>query len=286
MRIGILGASGFLGGALSRFLADKGHDVVGFVFNPSLTREDGISYLSVANLISRSAPDELNFDVVINVAARRSTRSAPLSDEEVRHFTFEIPKDVIKATASEKTLVINASTYIQNFEGESGRTVDSYGAAKEELSSFLQSNSELKSFRTLDLFLFTIFGPGDRPTHLVPSLLQAAKTGEPISLSPGHQLMNLIYVDDVVRNLSNALNFTSHDKYQKHYLWGDSYFSVRELVSTIEKTIQSPIKCEWSSRDYAGHEMHKVWPIPMTQLPNFEERIDLEEGIRMLWNQK
>ena len=285
MRIGILGASGFLGEALSRFLADEGHDVVGFVLNPTLTREEGISYLSVADLISRSASDELNFDAIVNVAARRSTRTSPLSDDEVRRFTFEIPRDVIESTASAKTLVINASTYIQNFEGENGRTVDSYGAAKEELSCFLQTNSELKSFRTLDLFLFTIFGPGDRPTHLVPSLLQAAKTGEAISLSPGHQLLNLIYVDDVVRNLSNALTFTSSDKYKKHYLWSDDYFSVRELVSTIEKTIQLPINCEWGSRDYAGHEMHKIWPIPMSQLPNFEERISLVQGIRTLWNQ-
>ena len=285
MRIGILGASGFLGGALSKFLAHGGHDVVGFVFKPSLALQEGISYLSVADLISRNAPEELNFDAIINVAARRSTRTTPLSDEEVRRYTYEIPRDVIESTASVKTLVINASTYIQNFEGESGRTVDSYGAAKEELTSFLQSNSELKSFRTLDLFLFTIFGPGDRPAHLVPSLLQAAKTGGARSLSPGHQLMNLIYVDDVVRNISNALTFTSSDRYKKHYLWSDDYFSVRELVATIEKTIQLPINCEWGGRDYAGHEMHKVWPIPMSQLPNFEERISLVEGIRTLWNQ-
>lgn len=286
MRIGILGASGFLGGALSRFLASEGHEVVGFVFNSSLAHEEGISYLSVTDLIRKNAPAEFNFDAIVNVAARRSTRTTPLSDEEVRRFTFEIPRDVIESAASAKTLVINASTYIQNFEGESGRTVDSYGAAKEELSSFLKTDSELKSFRTLDLFLFTIFGPGDRPTHLVPSLIQAAKTGETISLSPGHQLMNLIYVDDVVRNLRNALRFASSDKYTKHYLWNDNYFSVRELVSTIEETIQLPIHCEWGGRGYAGHEMHKVWPIPMTQLPNFEERIGLAEGIRMLWNQK
>ena len=286
MRIGILGASGFLGKALSRFLASEGHDVVGIVFNPPLTQGGGISYLSVADLPIKNSPGEFNFDAIVNVAARRSTRTTPLSDEQVRHFTFEIPRNVIESTASAKTLVINASTYIQNFEGESGRTVDSYGAAKEELSSFLQEKSELESFRTLDLFLFTIFGPGDRPNHLVPSLLTAAKTGTAISLSPGHQLMNLIYIDDVVLNLRNSLTFASSDNYKKHYLWNDKYFSVRELVSTIEETIRIPIQCEWGSRGYAGHEMHKVWPIPMTQLPNFEERISLVEGIRMLWNQK
>lgn len=284
MRIGILGASGFLGGTLSTYLANEGHDVVGFIFNPSLAPQNGIHYLAVEDLYNKSGLVDFAFDAVINLAARRSTKSSPLSDDEVRRYTFEIPRDFIESTASEKTLVINASTYIQNFEGEKGRTVDSYGAAKEELSSFLQTNSELRSFRTLDLFLFTVFGPGDKSTHLVPSLLQAAKTREAISLSPGHQLMNLIYVDDVARNLSNALHFSNLDKYQKHYLWRDEYFSVRELVSIIEDTIYLPIRCEWGGRGYVGHEMHKVWPIPMTQLPNFEERMSLVDGIGTLWN--
>ena len=283
MKIGILGASGFLGGALADSLADQGHEIIGFALNPPLTQQNHVSYFAVSDLSAETHPSQFGLDAVINVAARRSTRAHPLSDEEVRKYTFEIPRDFILRTASPHTLVINASTYIQNFQGMAGRTVDSYGAAKEELSIFLSSIAKKDSFKTLDLYLFTIFGPGDKPSHLVPLLLNAAKSNEPISLSPGHQLMNLIYVDDVVRNISNTLLLPNLEPYQKHFVWNNEYFSVRQLVEVMETVAGVRIPCEWGGRDYVGHEMLEVWPIPMTQIPNFDARISLEEGIARLW---
>lgn len=284
MKIAILGAMGFLGGNLTRHLVSQGHQVTGFVLNPPAIQPEGFSCVPLSELQNISNSERVVFDVIINLAARRSTRSNQLSDAEVREFTFHIPRDFILRTTGPQTLVINASTYIQNFNGVEGRTVDSYGSAKQELSQFLQEFSAPNTFRTLDLFLFTIYGEGDRPNHLVPSLLMAAKTGAEIQLSPGHQLMNLIYIDDVVRNISKCLTITEEFSYRKHYMWQEDYISVRKLVSSIESVTGASVNCLWGGRQYAGHEMFEPWPIPMTQLPGFEERVPLEEGIHELWS--
>jgi nucleoside-diphosphate-sugar epimerase len=283
MKIAILGANGFLGRNLSRDLILGGHKVVGFVLNPPKPRNSQVEFRPVTELLGHAAHKESPFEVVINLAARRSTRTQMLTDAEVDTFTYTIPKAFFLKIASPSSLIINASTYIQNFEGHIGKTVDRYGEAKEKLSLFLEYESSLQDSMILDLYFFTIYGIGDRPNHLVPSLLNAARSGLPIDLSPGNQLMNLLYVDDAVANLLKCLNTIRTNGYQKNFLWSENYFTVRDLVSKIESTVGKSIVCNWGARDYVGHEMMNVWPIPMNQLPSFSEKTVLTEGISRIW---
>ena len=284
MKIAILGALGFLGRNLAQSLAIQGHAVTGFVLNAPTVQPNGFACVPITSLSERNFSTFDRYDVVINLAARRSTKSNPLTDSKVREFTLDIPKDFILRASGRGTLILNASTYIQNFEGQDGKTVDSYGAAKQQLSQFLAKESETHGFRTLDLYLFTIYGHGDRETHLVPSLISAAKKGQGISLSPGNQLMNLIYIDDIVRNFSTMLTTRDEFSYRRHFMWSEEYFSVRNLVETIEKIANTKIDCLWGERPYAGHEMFEPWHIPMTQAPGFKAQVNLEEGLSKLWS--
>jgi nucleoside-diphosphate-sugar epimerase len=286
LRIAILGALGFLGRELSENLAGLGHEVTGFTLHEPSVQPENFFCRPVSSLRGREVFSEDHFDIVINVAARRSTKSNPLSDAMVRQFNFEIPREFILRASGPGTLIVNASTYIQNFEGIDGNTVDAYGAGKQELTRFLMEESEVRGFRTLDLYLFTIYGIGDRPNHLVPSLISAAKKGEGIPLSLGHQLLNLIHVSDVARNFTNALSTKDEFSYRRHFVWRDDYFTVRSLVSSIESIAQVSIDCLWGERPYAGHEMFEPWTIPMSQIPFFEAQVPLDEGLRELWSEK
>lgn len=284
MKIAILGAHGFLGQKLCPALIAQGHEITGYVLNPEQVIAGEFEYKSVRELFTGPISGASPYDVTINLAARRSTRNQPFTESQVHEFTYEIPKEFILRTSNPQTIVVNASTYIQNFEGQTGQTVDSYGAAKEELSQFLEKESGLNRFKTRDLFFFTLYGIGDRPGHLVPLLLDAAKSGGAITLSPGHQLMNLLYINDAVQNILECISQTPHSSYSKNYVWSDEYFSVRELVARIESTIDLEINATWGGREYVGHEMMQPWPIPMMQLPNFAAPTNLEKGIMQTWN--
>jgi nucleoside-diphosphate-sugar epimerase len=283
MKIAILGASGFVGRNLGRLLVSHGHEVTGYVLNPELGSTIGFACKSVYELLESRIRFEPVYDVTINLAARRATRVQPFSESQVNDFTFEIPKEFILRTAAPETLVLNSSTYIQNFGGTTGRTVDSYGASKEKLSRFLEEESSHHKFKTIDLFFFTLYGAGDRPNHLVPLLLDAALTGKQISLSPGDQLMNLLYIEDAIDNIMKCINQFDFGNYQKNYVWSAEYFSVRELVDKIQSTIGQEIDCAWGEREYIGHEMMEPWTIPMEQLPWFNAPTALEEGINKTW---
>jgi nucleoside-diphosphate-sugar epimerase len=283
MKIAILGAHGFVGRNLCRLLSSRGHVVTGYVLNPKLGLSIGFESKSVYELFNSQIGAGPSYDVTINLAARRSTSVQPFSDSQVNEFTFEIPKEFILRTAGPDTLVLNSSTYIQNFGGIAGHTVDSYGASKEKLSRFLEEESSHHKFKTLDLYFFTLYGEGDRPNHLVPLLLNAAFTGKKISLSPGNQLMNLLHIDDVIENIVNCLDQAEFTDYRKNYVWSDDYFSVRELVERIQSSIGREIDCAWGERGYVGHEMMEPWAIPMEQLPSFTTGTILEDGIKKVW---
>jgi nucleoside-diphosphate-sugar epimerase len=282
LKISILGAAGFLGQNLARRLVSDGHQVTGYILNPS-KNDLGFESKSILSFLDSNSLSVPNSDVTINLAARRSTRNQPITEAEVNKFTYEIPKEFIMRTAGPETIVLNASTYIQNFAGETGRTVDSYGSAKEKLSRFLEKQSMTSGFRTRDLFFFTLYGLGDRPNHLVPLLLDAARLGNRVQLSPGDQLMNLLYVNDATQNILNCITSGEEISYGKNYVWAENYITVKQLVSAIESTTGRKINCEWGAREYAGHEMMKPWPIPMPQLNNFVAPTSLEEGISIIW---
>jgi nucleoside-diphosphate-sugar epimerase len=283
MRIAILGAGGFLGQNLIPQLINQGHEITGFVLRPEQFKEKDFEYRSVIQLLKSSITNGPPYDISINLAARRSTKIQPLSEDEVNEFTYDIPKEFISRTANCDSVVLNASTYIQNFGGRAGQTVDSYGAAKEKLSQFVKNESMLGRFKARDLSFFTLYGFGDRPNHLVPSLLRAANTGEEVFLSPGHQLMNLLYIDDAVENIVRYISELTDEIYENNYVWSDEYFTVRELVTRTQLAIDRKIYTNWGGREYVGHEMMEPWPIPMEQIPYFSAPTNLEQGIRQIW---
>jgi nucleoside-diphosphate-sugar epimerase len=49
--------------------------------------------------------------------------------------------------------------------------------------------------------LFTVYGPGEHPGRLLPSLIKAARTGDPLPLSNGSQSRDFTYVEDVAQAL-------------------------------------------------------------------------------------
>ena len=201
MKILVLGGSGFLGKKLIDNLSQQPIELFAAVRNIPAISNQNCTYVLVGDLIKDSSLGPLVFDVIINVAMKRSSRHLPVSDEVIRELNYEIPLSVIRRYSNQSTLVINTSTYIQNYKGVKGQTVETYGATKELLSTALKSDAGTGLYTVLDLYLFTLYGPGDRGTHLVPLLLSAIRNRTVVSLSEGNQLMNLLYAQEAVDSI-------------------------------------------------------------------------------------
>ena len=283
MNIAILGANGFLGRYLTTTLTISGHEVTGFVLNPKQNSTFGYHEKSIHELLNHSTSKIEKFDVAINLAAKRSTKAQPYSDDEVLEHTFDIPYKFFLHTVTSTTLLINASTYIQNHMGIAGNTIDTYSFAKQKLSVGLKNLVETEGFTILDLFFFTLYGPRDRSSHLIPLLLEAARSGQSIDLSPGKQLINFLYVNDAVENIVRMLDIKEDLGYRKFHVWSEELKTIQEVVADIESAIGVRINSNWGTREYSGHEMLTRWPKVTELLPDFYAPTSFEEGIRRTW---
>ena len=280
MKILIIGGNGFLGRRIVETLLNDGHEITAVVRGFDNNEFSDCLYMSGDQLLQLALQQEMLFDVIVNVAMKRSSRAVPITDEVILDLNFTQPLNLIHGLARKETLVVNFSTYIQNFGGVKGATVEKYGAAKELLSQSLERDALEGGYKVIDLYLFTLYGPKDRSSHLVPLLIEAACSGRSVSLSEGNQLMNLLYIDDAIRTLTSVLTMKTQI-YSRFFCWEPRYLTVKELVSEIEDTLEVKMDVQWGVMPYVGHEMFKAWPVPLTRFPLLDSATPLRDGIKL-----
>lgn len=190
-RILVTGSSGFIGRRMLERMRSAGVDASGW------TRADG---------------DLRDSDAV-------RTRLAQLRPDHIFHLASEPPSPVAETwarIADEQAMLANLAYTMPGHcrliyagsmaeYGRAGllRETDQcmpdtgYGCAK---SSGTNLAIALRTILDVDIRvgrLFGVYGPGEGPGRLLPTLLAKMRNGEPMPLSDGEQLRDFIHVDDV-----------------------------------------------------------------------------------------
>ncbi len=85
-------------------------------------------------------------------------------------------------------------------EDSPARPVATYGRTKLAATQKVVAQAE-HGLPAVVARLFTVYGPGEHPSRLLPSLLRAACTGEPLPMTGGKQQRDFTYVEDVAEGL-------------------------------------------------------------------------------------
>ena len=86
----------------------------------------------------------------------------------------------------------------QHFGTPDYRPVNLYAATKQAFEDVLAYYADAQGIAAVTLELYDTYGPGDPRRKLIRILFEAARSGEPIQLSPGEQVIELLHVDDAV----------------------------------------------------------------------------------------
>jgi len=107
-----------------------------------------------------------------------------------------------------------------------------YGRTKLAGSEALRDASRRRGIRALTARLFTVYGPGEHPGRLLPTLLRARASGDPIPLTAGSQRRDFTYAADVAHGLLRlgALHDTVAERALN--LATGQLTSVREFIET------------------------------------------------------
>lgn len=205
MRILLTGPGGFLGGALARHWAGRGHELW-LLARPTslLNRLDGL--LPKVRVLRASTPDE------IAAAVSESASDAIVHTACSYGRKGETPLDVMGANLVLGTALLQAVldgpargdtpvTFL-NTSTVLAPDVSLYALSKTQFSAWgaalaTQSPGQL---RFIDLRLQQMYGPGDDPSKFTTHVIEACRRNElRLALTPGEQRRDFIHIDDVVR---------------------------------------------------------------------------------------
>ncbi len=157
-----------------------------------------------------------------------------------------------------------------------------YGGSKLAGTSFLSRCSRAYGIKGVTARLFTVYGPGEHSGRLLPSLLEAARRGQPLRLTAGEQVRDFTFVEDVAEGLLR-LGLASATPGAVVNLATGRLTSVRSFVETAAGILQIPSeRLQFGMIPTRPEEMQHV-EVTLTrlrQLTGWAPSTGIVEGIR------
>jgi nucleoside-diphosphate-sugar epimerase len=171
---------------------------------------------------------------------------------------------------------VNVGTVWQHHDGRAYGPTSLYAATKQAFVDVLQFFAECTPLRVVTVELSDTYGPDDHRVKLLQLLVRAHRTGEPLLLSPGEQLVDLVHVADVVDALIRAVPLAGAQA--PCYAVGGEPMAVRDYVALVGELLGAAVPVEWGARPYRPREMMRPWR-HFPRLPGWQPAIGLREGL-------
>jgi nucleoside-diphosphate-sugar epimerase len=159
------------------------------------------------------------------------------------------------------------------------RPTTRYGTAKHAAHELLAAAADDAGVPVAWGRLFFVYGPGEQPGRLVPSVLAALRAGEPALVSEGTQVRDFLHVDDVGRALVDLLDGTAAGAVNVASGVG---VAVREVVGTLADLEGRADLVRYGARPSPASEPARL-VADVRRLHDevgFEPRLDLADGLR------
>lgn len=271
MRFLVTGASGFVGRALVPRLRGDGHEVLA----PTRVDLDGPVTQVVAELAA-SAPD-----VVIHLATHFVAEHTLADIPALIRANIELGVVAAETCVASGARLVTVGTAWQHVGGRDYDPVSLYAATKQAFDDIAVYYARVKGLDIREATLFDTYGPHDTRRKLVPALLDAARSGAPLDMSDGTQLIDLTYVDDVAAALADLAIRPEAPPSVVVRSWQP--VRIRDLVGVVESVAGRPLDTRWGARLSRPREMTSDWVFG-APLPEWSPRVDLTEGLRRCWD--
>ena len=177
--------------------------------------------------------------------------------------------------------LVNTGTSWQHYENKEYNPVCLYAATKQAFEAVLTYYTEVSNLSAVTLQLFDTYGPNDPRAKLFTLLRKMAHTGETLPMSPGEQLVDMVYIDDVLdayllaaeRLLQGSVNY-----HQIYAVTSGKPIRLRDLIEIYSRIIGQPLAVDWGARPYRPREVMLPWNTGEV-VPGWVPKITLAAGI-------
>lgn len=288
MKILLTGATGFLGSHLARTLVGSEHSVIGLKRRDSdLARlsdvKDAMRFADIEDGLDQVFGNCSDIELVVHAATSYGNQGEPVS--EVLATNVLLPLRIMESALSHKRCAfINTDTFFC-------KTEDSYSyLANYTLSKklFCQLGAEFARSHEqvfVNVRLEHVFGPGDGSAKFVPSIIRQMLDSVPeIRLTPGEQLRDFVYIDDVVSAYMKIISLIESfecGKMKCFEVGSGSVRTVKDFVSTAHRIIGSKSDLLFGASPYRENEiMYSKANLDALLELGWRSSVNLETGLR------
>jgi len=181
---------------------------------------------------------------------------------------------------------INTGTYWQHYESKEYNPSCLYAATKKAFEDIVKYYNEVDKLKVITLKLFDNYGPNDTRNKLFDFLENAIANNQKIKMSKGEQLINIVYISDIIDAYIISINrllSNNNQLFEEFSVSSNKLITLRELVNKYLKITNMKAEIIWGGREYRKREIMKPWDGDDI-LPGWKQKISIEEGIKLMYN--
>jgi nucleoside-diphosphate-sugar epimerase len=186
------------------------------------------------------------------------------------------------------TRIVNTGTFWQHYQNEAFNPSCLYAATKQAFESLLEYYTKACGFKAITLKLFDTYGLEDTRPKLLNLLFKAAISGEALDMSAGEQLIDLVYIDDVVEAYiaaSHEIFKLEESRHEIYSVSSGSPLSLKQVVKLFEMVTHQNVLVNWGAKPYRTREVMIPWNLGRP-LPSWEPKTKLFEGILHIFQKR
>jgi nucleoside-diphosphate-sugar epimerase len=294
LRILVTGASGYIGSELVTKLTGLGCRVavikrassdltsLNHVLDSISIYECDSSTASVIKVVK-----DCNPNVVVHLASLFIAEHKSSDIENLIASNLLFSTQIVEAMKHNNIkFLVNTGTSWEHFNNSNYNPVCLYAATKHAFESILEYYVQTSDLRIITLKLFDTYGPRDTRPKLIPLLQKLAASGESLAMSKGEQLIDVVYIDDVIEAF-----LVSISKLQLLEVRGNESYTVssldpitlQDLVRKYQEASGLKVNINWGFREYRAREVMTPWNNG-ANVPGWSPKVGLLEGFNRLSN--
>lgn len=297
----VIGGTGLIGSALVRRLVAEGVAVECLSRPGSLAKLPPVSGLRAIEVSSfqtdvlRKSLAGISCDVVFHLASYGVQVSDRDRDQLITG-NVQLLAHMLEAVADRPPakFIFAGSCSQYGFPARNGEPISEdqplrptslYGAAKAAAELYGNALASQLKIPFFTLRLFNVFGPGEGPHRLLPSIIHALEQNRPVELTGGEQQRDLLHVDDVADAMYAAACSEHLKPYAAYNVCSGVPVRIREVAETAAAILEKPHDLlQWGKLPYRGDE--PMWVVGdatrFREATSWRPKLSLGDGIRSM----